>query len=573
MSYLRKRMVFPLGVFMLYACQPSEDLDTPAPVPLEIGMVQTAGIGLIDTRTATDADTRSFPDADTRSATGADTRATTYSNYPTTSGSYIGFYVKAVSGAYKEVTNRRGVYVPARKVWAPSSGGTDASADSIWLKEQTTNIAVYAPYAATQDTPGKLELTSRRIIGTEAQKAATDFLWYTRFEANRTNAHRSTLKLEHAYSRFTIRVSRVSYYQDPLQLGTLSLKSPGIYPAGKQVLLDLFAKPTPTYQLAEGAAGEFSIEVNEKMDLAPTIAENTQVVDIDLLMIPVTLTQYILLSLAVDGQNMKVALDKASFDGKFEAGKHYTLNLKLHPRELEVTGVTITDWETYMTLVGSKNDFEFHKEPGIHVPAEDIYLMVGNGICTDEVKQRLAKLVWAAGNLETAEGPKLVGGVMTFPPYEWTSRQYDPGYYYMWQSPYITTGKQDRVTTLDPCTLLDPDKYGTGWRLPNVDEMDDLLKCSMAGIYGTPNGQYSGRWCMREINGVFLTYSGRAQGSHVSPYSDFNNYGYYWCAEEYDRDMGLQYQIDRRGEGVNKSAIVKAAGNSVRCVKDYQPAP
>lgn len=569
---------------MLYACQPSEDLDAPAPVPLEIGMVQTAGIGLIDTRTATDADTHSIPDADTRSttdantrsATGADTRATTYSNYPTTSGSYIGFYVKAVSGAYKEVTNRRGVYVPARKVWAPSSGATDASADSIWLKEQTTNIAVYAPYAAAQDTPGKLELTPRRITGTEAQKAAADFLWYTRFEANRTNAHRSTLKLEHAYSRFTIRVSRVSYYWDPLQLGTLSLKSPGIYPAGKQVLLDLFAKPTPTYQLAEGAAGEFSVDVNEKLNQA--ITENTQVVDIDLLMIPVTLTQYILLSLGVDGQNMKVGLDKASFDGKFEAGKHYTLNLKLHPRELEVTGVTITDWETSTTLEGGKNDFEFHKDPGIHVLAEDIYLKNPSGNpCSEEVKQKLGKLVWAAGNLETAVGPMTTGGSMTFPKYEWASRQYDPGYYYMWQSPYLETGVEERLSeNIDPCTLLNPDKYGTGWRLPTIEEMGNLLKCSMDGFYKIPTGgQYPGRWCMREVNGVFLPHPGRAQGSNVIKLDDssYKNSGYYWCAEESSPTEATLFQITRNKIQVTQVNTSKEAGNSVRCVKDYQPVP
>lgn len=578
---MNKRNIYILGWLTLAACTPFEGVNPDGtdgdgnlpPVALEIGKVQMPGVYH---EKGTNAGTRSAEtsSAETSNAVtrNAETRATTYTTYT----GNIGFFRQALSGnnGYTAVNNRKGELVTRTingtattyQAWVPTDDDATTKTDSIWLKETEATLAVYAPYDAAlynASHPGKLTLTPGLLTGTDTEKAKK-FIYAKTFKANRQNAHQATLQLEHLYTRLTLVVKRQSYYLDQAVLSRLSLQSSpqGVFINPTMTCrYNLFsANPATAYEHDAPLATDFTIA--DVAATIPTVGNPTQnasvLATIDLLMAPTDLSalKYLLLSLTVDGQVMKTALAPTHFastpddvsTAKLEAGKHYTVNLILTPKLMEVAEVTVEDWQQ---VSSDRLDAPHDHEPGIRVMKEN------NTLCNDKAdKEKLERLIWAEGNLE---------GTGNYPLYAWTEEQTSYGYYYPW------AGIQgDR----DPCTMLDRTKYGIDWRLPSYDELDTLLRCGRPGDLTTKTGErVNGYWCMDWGRGVFLPFAGTADLT-------YNEYRFatapdvipdvkeatYWTNES------LTYIYFDTSDHINRG-MSKTYGASVRCVKEVPTTP
>lgn len=590
---MNKRNIYILGWLVLAACTPFEGVNPDGtdgdgnlpPVALEIGKVQMPGVYH---EKGTNAGTRNAGtrSAETRSAGTSNagtrslqTRATTYTDYT----GNIGFFRQALTGggnAYTTVNNRKGELVTRTVIgtgttyqaWVPTDDDPATKTDSIWLKEPEANLAVYAPYdAALYDVSfsGRLTLTPGLLTGTDAEKAKK-FIYAKTFKANRETAHQPTLKLEHLYTRLTFTVKRQSYYLDQAVLSRLSLQSSplGVFINPTMTCrYNLFStNPATAYEYSPASlATDFTIaDVGATIATSNTPTQNASAgATIDLLMAPTDLSaiNYLLLSLTVDGQVMKTALAPTLFadtpgdvsTAKLEAGKHYTVNLILTPKLLEVAEVTVEDWEDFYSVsLGSSHD----PDPNIRVMKEN------NTLCNDDGdKEMLEQLIWAKGNLEG------VGEYF----YEWTEKQADYGYYYLWKSPQVATSPGQE----DPCYKLFSDKYGSGWHLPTTKQLLTLLRCGRLGNAITTNGEtVPGYWCMRWSDGVFLPLAGYSAKRFAStPALEDNTVGYYQVD---DRDptnpnVPLNVQFNIKGD-VNVVTDTQIS-TSVRCVKEAPATP
>lgn len=196
---------------------------------------------------------------------------------------------------------------------------------------------------------------------------------------------------------------------------------------------------------------------------------------------------------------------------------------------------------------------KFIKVPGIQVPESEINL--GGTGCSNQDKADLSLLRWAEGNLINDENDPNV-------PYTWTAPT-DYGYYYSFMSTYTGGTKRDGI---DPCTKLDPNRYGTGWRTPTKNELEKLKKCTDKVLVDT-NGR-KGMWFMNKSSGLFLPAAGyrtNAQGSGTTASYDAGTFGYYWSSDaESDQNA---YNLRIFNKFTQDHSYSKTGGFSVRCVK------
>lgn len=190
----------------------------------------------------------------------------------------------------------------------------------------------------------------------------------------------------------------------------------------------------------------------------------------------------------------------------------------------------------------------------INVPATLINL--GGTDCTESDKRALSKLTWAGGNLKSTDNSQ---------PYDWAPYTESYGYYYTAYSSF--TGDKS-INNTDPCTLLNPSIYGTGWRLPSPDEMASLSRCS------DKEATSGGMWFMNNQIGLFLALAGcrgNPVGSGTLPNYSVKLNGYYRTNQipvltswgPYDNVSHLYFS----GGVALVSSERPDAGMSVRCVK------
>ena len=461
------------------------------------------------------------------------TRAVATPDYPTSG--YIGFFVKAdAANGYKAVDNRKGEYNTARKLWLPQAA---TPADSIWLNNHDADIAVYAPYDAAHTTAATLNLTAA-LRPTDGSKD----IWCKHFVANNQSKNLA-VTLEHLYTRLTVVVSRDANYKSDANLTAFALKGNEIYPSATY-------KPFETVPYTNSPTTGFAPAVT-----AQTLDASTASATYDLLLIPATLTGDITLTQTVDGKKMQVKIAKERFAaGKLEAGKQYNVNLKLKPGVLELTSVSVVKWETVPVVNGGNGEFDQPEPLGIQLSPNEITL-TANG-CTEQDKIDLSKLIWAKGNL------KSTGTDGVTKDYEWAPTQEDYGYYYTWNSSYTGNTSSNGV---DPCTLLNPSKYGTGWRTPSKNEFDMLSRCTDKA-WVAKNG-IDGMWFMNNPNGLFLPaagYRNYREGSGTTATSYAGSEGDYWSSAAYDGSYG--YYLYFTGNA-RVSHYDKTYGYPVRCVQ------
>lgn len=259
----------------------------------------------------------------------SDAIATRASSYPTDGMHRIGFFVKAdVPNGYTSVSNREGIYSGApRNLWLPI--------DSIWLNEHLADLAVYAPYDATQPTTGVLNLVAG--LRTDASKD----IWYKHFTANnrtqRDTPASLSLLLNHVYTRLTFVFYRDVSYSSAATVSDLKLTGTNIYT--KAVF-----NPFDENEVSRYTCSVPGVDVALSVPLTAGEDKETGAV-FDLLLIPRTLTEGITATVTVNSREMQVTIPPGSFANRLEAGKHYRVTVKLMAAGLDITSVTALAWE------------------------------------------------------------------------------------------------------------------------------------------------------------------------------------------------------------------------------------
>ena len=450
------------------------------------------------------------------------TRAAGTTAYPTSK--FIGFFVKAdATNGYTACNNRKGEYNTTRKLWLPTP-------DSIWLNNHDADIAVYAPYNAAYTTAATLNLTAA-LRPSDSSKD----IWCKRFTANNKSTGLAPV-LEHVYSRFTISLSLDANYRGTAPVESVSLTNADLYATGTYKPFE-----TISYTYAGDAGLGFKLpSVVNLTTAAPTGS-------IDLLLIPATLTGDIKLSLTVNGIAFGVTLSKASFGNKLQAGKQYNANIKLKPTALEVTSVTINDWNDE-TVSGDK---------------EPIFI--------DPVPINIASLGFlvAPSNLRAV---KLSDGSFA---YEFAASQ-------AWYSGIEAGGDYFNWNTLDPTNFSVQEtvwsdnrdacrRVGEGWRTPTKAELQQVI--DLPSYWGTwrevdgtvVNGRYFGIASEPAHDDrykyVFLPASGERQGTGMA---GLGTGGGYWTTTT-DR---LACGADLNGAYAPFYPVDQRYGFALRCVKD-----
>ena len=256
----------------------------------------------------------------------------------------VGFFVKAESGKYVAQSNLKGVYTtitpsPLLQAWVPSP-------DSIWLNNHDATVMVYYPYAPTQST-------STLTLAPKLYPATGDDgdLSYVRFTANNRylveGDKKIDLTLNPVYSRLVVTVVKDADYPTEVKINKITVSGASIC---RSATLDM---TTGGYSRTTGAvAATFT-------DKTVGLAGDASSASIDLLLIPNTLTGNVSLTLEPDGKPTTAVIDRGKFNDQLEAGKKYTLTVKLKPGALTpaVGNVTLEDWSA-VSGVGSDTEFD-----------------------------------------------------------------------------------------------------------------------------------------------------------------------------------------------------------------------
>lgn len=287
----------------------------------------------------------------------------------------------------------------------------------------------------------------------------------------------------------------------------------------------------------------------------------------EFLLVPYTVpVEGLKILLKVNGDYFSVTVPQATL-AEVKPGYNYRVEILVNPVYARLTEVKIVPWED--VRVGNK---EWHPilngmQLGINVPAHEIDL--GGSTCTQADKTLLGSLLWAEGNL--------MGTSLNTKDYYWAPTQNDYGYYYMWNSSYTTDNTPNNI---DPCTLLAPEKYGTGWMAPPTHVWEALLRCYDTTITkideGTAN-ERRGYWFMKKDKGLFLPFAGHRTGCGTMADEVQNNVALneykiaYWGSEAFAINPSLGrciygYETAYGGFSMAWSAE-KNKGFAVRCVK------
>ena len=462
----------------------------------------------------------------TLQATGIDggkaaTRAATTTDYPTSKS--IGFFVKEnTADGYAACNNRKGDYHTTRRLWLPTP-------DSIWLNNHDADISIYAPYDAAQTTAATLNLAAclRPADGSKD-------IWCKHITANNKSTGLAPV-LEHVYTRFTITMSLDANYKGTAPVDSVALTNDSLYAAAAY-------RPFETRPYTY--TGDAGIEFKFPAVVSLTTAKPTAT--LDLLLVPATLTADVKLSLTVNGITFGATLAKASFAGKLEAGKQYNANIKLKPAALQVTTVTIADW--------NDEAVSGDKEPAFIDPVPVDIASLGFLVAPSNL--RAIKLSDGSFAYEFAETPA------------WYSGEEDGGDYFTWNTLDPTSNANETVwsDSRDACRQV-----GAGWRTPTKAELQkviDLPSCwsTWKKTDGTVvNGRYFGIASQPadadRYKYVFLPANGERNGGGMSGQGAS---GTYWTTTS-DR---LAIGTSMTGDYAPFYPVAHTYGFSLRCVKN-----
>ena len=452
-----------------------------------------------------------------------DAQVATRTTTTLTSGS-IGIFLSGEG--YTAISNRR--YDYAASAWSPNGGAGNA----IFLGGTTASVCAYYPWQEALGNSTAIPLTSQSLANNNQ-----DFCFAPNRNMDGSSAGRSTnFIMKHAYAKLTFKFQRSNY--------------PGACRVQKVELKNLL--PSATLNIGTGAYSTAAGVANSSVSLAKDVtvpATGTVTWGSDILLVPCTPAGTgMTVVITVNGEMMSTTIPVADY--RPVQGVYKTILITVKGTGINITKVEAEDW-TNKEL----GPYEPTLIPiGIQVAKGDINL--GGTACTDQDKTDLSSLIWAKGNLrqtnDDGSGPVIMCSATT-----------DYGHYYTWMSEYTGNTTSNGV---DPCSQLDPDVYGTGWRTPSKNELEKLTRCTDKQLVS--NNGVNGMWFMNNPNGVFLPAAGirsYAVGSGTSPTDDAGTYGYYWSSDANNSSKG--YGLDYISGSVNITILDRALGFPVRCVK------
>lgn len=459
-------------------------------------------------------------------------RAAATTAYPT--DKLIGFFVKEnTANGYTACNNRKGEYNTTRKLWLPTP-------DSIWLNNHDADIAVYAPYDAMQTTAVVL-----RLAACLRPDDGSKDLWCKKFTANNKSTNLAPI-LEHVYSRFIINLTLDADYKGTASVDSVSLTNDSLYAVGA------FRPFETTLYKYEGDAGVgFEISPVKPLTTAAPTA------NIDLLLIPATLTEDIKLGVTVNGTTFGVKIASSRFAGKLEAGKQYNANVKLKPTALEVTSVTINDWNDE-TVSGDKEPVFIPQLDPIDIGLSFLIAPGNLRAISDGRGEYVYKFAAEQGYYSGIDGAA-----------------YDPsgGDYFCWNTldPNLTNVTQSSWdNSRDPCRKID----GGQWYVPTKDQLQSVI--DKGYIWG---GEYIMSDGKKKIGMYFGTTTAPSQVDQdnylflpVSGYRDgticygIEGHSHYWSSTPGSGAYDLEFASDRCYISTGRDR--RNYGFSIRCVKN-----
>lgn len=451
-------------------------------------------------------------------------------------GTSIGLFLRNVPGS-SGYTPRDNVHYKHTDAGWLFQGAPE---DGILLNASDVRLCAYYPYDASVASVTGIRLTPHVLAPGEIPPAYAPDLTINAVDNN------VTFSMKQAYTRLAISFGRGNI-KDDITLGEFSLINSGLY---KESVLDIGGGTIGGNIPADAGAISFTGDI--------ALAKNGTVTR-DIVLPPAgALTGGLKVAVKVKEYGNKVLSTTLAGITALERGYKYEVTLTVNGTDLGVSTVNVLPWTDTTVNNGGQGlvpDPTPVIPPGIQVPASDFNLSnPGYGPCTDQDKAALAKLTWAKGNLrqqnDDGSGPVIMAGPAEY------------GHYYTWNSTY--TGN---ITTngTDPCTQLNPDIYGVGWRTPGKNELDKLVRCTDMQLV-TDNG-VKGMWFMNNPKGLFLPAAGLRsdnEGSGTTATYDSGIQGYYWASDI--KENGYGYYIIFYTNDAYTYASSKENGRSVRCV-------
>lgn len=475
---------------------------------------------------------------------------------PVTQGS-LGIFRSQSTGYADGQHNKK--YTYAGTGWQPATTG-----DVILLNGNIAHVCAYYP---CHDGTGysdetALPLVSGLYAGDNGTHDPAD-LCYAINRPMSSSRPATSFTMKHALAMLEFRLSKEADIPGEYRVTAVSVQNP-----------DLIR--TSAINITDGSYGtavKGAVNCNVSMDAG--IPAGSASVTIGLLLVPFTSAQGLSVTFTVNGAPVKVDIPATDIAG-VQAGHRYAVKVLLKKVVAQVTGVDILPW-TETAVPGTPAP-----SAGIHVPKADIDLTdirkPSASQCKESDKTTLSGLIWAEGNLQTDNDALL---------YQWaTPTGY--GYYYPWNSTYVKTENLWPNLT-DPCSKLDPNKYGSGWRTPSRNELECLSRCT-EGRLVTRDG-VKGMWFMNKTRGLFLPAAGDqgfpfvsgssgpqlSAGSDTVPNEGAGVTGNYWASDGSTTGTaqpgnpsgmsGTKLGFSDNGTVVT-SNVLASYGFSVRCVRN-----
>lgn len=263
----------------------------------------------------------------------------------------VGFWVKELKQAegnviYATQNNVKGGYDSKDATWQP------LPANPVWLNNYTADLAVYAPYEATQGSEGDGTLS----LTADLYQADRDLVAARFTASNKSTGLNVTMK--HLYVRLTFTFVKYADYTEEATVDKIELTGADIH---QKATYSLFANSNP-YTIAPDATGiTKTFSPGLEIGIDATVPDAAKV---DLLMIPTgtAFTEDALLKITSGDKILKVPVSKSLFSGGrlFAAGKQYNFKVKLSVSSIEIeeSDVKTTDWEDAGQDVAADSKFD-----------------------------------------------------------------------------------------------------------------------------------------------------------------------------------------------------------------------
>lgn len=258
-----------------------------------------------------------------------------------TSGVQIGIF-RTVGTGYTGVQNNI-PYKYSSSAWAPIS-----STNPVWLLPADVEVCAYYPYNSAYTDKTAIPLA------TAVYTTAGDICFAGNRTMNGTPSMKSTvfaMKRVMAKMRFTLKKGD---YPGTCSVSNIKLENSKLPTKGTVNITDIDNEAIITE-----TGGTFDYAPSTSGGSVSATAAGVAIREVLLLPFGFDTDGKLTVTLTVDTKAMQLDLPAATFTGsKIEAGKFYQLTVKLNGTKLEVTGVTIEEWDNISLSDSGGSDYK-----------------------------------------------------------------------------------------------------------------------------------------------------------------------------------------------------------------------